>query len=90
MDIAKRSGGRRHGSLAGGRRSRAETRARKIPFALQIGEGDFAINQARATRDDLEAKSFPLDDREIEGEGQVPIPGDPAAPLDHCLTHRRP
>jgi predicted esterase len=64
--------------------------ARKIAFSLQIGTGDFAITQARSTRDDLEQKSFPLDYREIEGAGHVPIPGDPAVPLDDCLGRSLP
>lgn len=58
---------------------------RKVPIALQIGTNDFAISQARATKMLLEQNGFPLDYREIQGAGHVPIPGDRAVPLDYCL-----
>ena len=58
--------------------------ARKIPVALQIGTNDFAIQNARATKQELEANGNPLQYNEIEGAGHVPIPGDPKVPLDFC------
>lgn len=66
------------------------TAARKIPFSMQIGTKDFGIGQARATRDDLEQKGFPLEYREIEGAGHVPFPGSKTAPLDDCLGRALP
>lgn len=64
--------------------------ARKILFSMQIGTNDYGISQARATRDDLTAKSFPLDYVEVPGAGHSPFPGDKAAPLDHCLARSLP
>jgi predicted esterase len=48
--------------------------SRKIPFSMQIGTNDFGIAQARSTRNDLQAKSFPLEYREIQGAGHSPCP----------------
>jgi poly(3-hydroxybutyrate) depolymerase len=64
--------------------------ARKVPVALQIGTKDGAINQARSTKADLESKQFPLDYREIENAGHVPVPGDLNVPLDYCLGQTKP
>lgn len=64
--------------------------ARKIPVALQIGTGDSAIGNARATKADLEGKGFPLDYHEIAGAGHVPVPGDLGVPLDYCLGKSAP
>lgn len=58
---------------------------RKIPVALQIGTADGAIGQARSTKSDLEAKSFPLDYHEIAGAGHVPVAGGVTVPLTYCL-----
>ena len=63
---------------------------RKIPVALQIGTNDSAIGNARATKTDLEGKSFPLEYREIAGAGHVPVPGDINVPLDYCLGKTAP
>jgi hypothetical protein len=64
--------------------------ARKIPVAMQIGTQDFAIQQARATRDLLMSNGNPLSYHEIAGAGHVPIPGDLQVPLDFCLAQKLP
>ena len=64
--------------------------ARKIPVALQIGTNDGAIGQARNTKADLEMKTFPLDYREIQGAGHVPVAGGVTAPLTYCLGQTLP
>jgi len=58
--------------------------ARKIPVALQIGANDGAVSGARATRDDLMARGFPVSYNEIANAGHVPFPGMPSVPLDYC------
>jgi polyhydroxybutyrate depolymerase len=64
--------------------------ARKIPVALQIGDQDGAIGNARSTKADLEAKSFPLDYHEIAGAGHVPVAGGVTVPLTYCLNQTLP
>lgn len=64
--------------------------ARKVPVAMQIGTNDYAISAARATKQALEQGGFPLDYREIQGAGHVPVPGDAAVPLDWCLGQSLP
>jgi poly(3-hydroxybutyrate) depolymerase len=64
--------------------------ARKVPIAMQIGTNDYGIQQARSTKTALEQGGFPLDYHEIQGAGHVPVPGDPAVPLDWCLGQSLP
>ena len=64
--------------------------ARKIPVALQIGDQDSAITNARNTKADLLAKSFPLDYHEIAGAGHVPVAGGVTVPLTYCLGQALP
>jgi len=64
--------------------------ARKIPVALQVGTLDGAITNARSTKADLEAKSFPLDYHEIAGAGHVPVAGGVTVPLTYCLGQTLP
>lgn len=64
--------------------------ARKVAVALQIGTNDGAIGAARQTKADLEQKGFPLDYREIQGAGHVPVPGDLGVPLGYCLGQALP
>ena len=63
---------------------------RKIPVALQIGTADGAISQARSTKADLEAKTFPLDYHEVAGAGHVPVAGGVTVPLTYCLGQTLP
>lgn len=63
---------------------------RKIPYALSIGETDFAISQARSAKAALEAATHPLQYREIAGAGHSPFPGTTAEPLDYCLNQSLP
>jgi poly(3-hydroxybutyrate) depolymerase len=64
--------------------------ARKIPISIQIGTNDFGISNAQSTKTLLETDGFPLDYHEIAGAGHVPLPGDPAVPLDYCLSQTLP
>ena len=64
--------------------------ARKIPFAIQIGTGDFAIQNARQSRDELTMRGHPVWYREINGAGHVPFPGNPAEPIDYCRQQALP
>lgn len=64
--------------------------ARKIPVAIQIGDQDFGISGARQTQTELQTNGNPLSYVEIAGAGHVPIPGDPAAPLDWCRPQALP
>jgi polyhydroxybutyrate depolymerase len=47
--------------------------ARPVPVDLLIGTEDFGIDNARFTRDELEAASWPLRYTELEGAGHVPF-----------------
>jgi predicted esterase len=64
--------------------------ARKIPVAIQIGDQDFGISGARQTKTELETNGNPLSYVEIAGAGHVPIPGDPAKPLEWCRPQALP
>jgi poly(3-hydroxybutyrate) depolymerase len=59
---------------------------RRIAVALQIGTLDSAINNARATRDELSSYGHPVQYNEIAGAGHVPFPGSVRLGLDYCLT----
>lgn len=59
--------------------------ARKLPFVLQIGSGDYAIQNARSSKDALMAAGHEVQYNEIAGAGHSPFPGSKEAPLTFCL-----
>lgn len=64
--------------------------ARKVAVALQVGSLDGAVNNARSSRDALQAAGHPVSYAEIAGAGHVPFPGDPKVPLEWCLSQSLP
>lgn len=63
--------------------------ARKLPFMVQIGSGDYAIQNARSSKDALIAAGHEVEYSEIAGAGHSPFPGSKEAPLTFCLGKTR-
>jgi poly(3-hydroxybutyrate) depolymerase len=59
--------------------------AKKLPFLVQIGSGDYAIQNARSSKDALLAAGHEVQYNEIAGAGHSPFPGSKEAPLTFCL-----
>jgi poly(3-hydroxybutyrate) depolymerase len=59
--------------------------ARKIPFVIQIGSNDYAIQNARSSKAALMAAGHEVLYNEIAGAGHVPFPGAKDVPLTFCL-----
>ena len=70
-----------------------ELAARKVPpvvVLLQIGTLDSAYANAQQAAQELMTNGHLVQLDCIQGQGHVPAPGDPKAPLDWCLQNGLP
>jgi predicted esterase len=59
--------------------------ARKLPFMLQIGSNDYAIQNARQSKEALTSAGHEVQYNEVAGAGHTPFPGSKETPIAFCL-----